>query len=89
METEIENLRSQNKLMDNLNQELIQLKSENQYLKCELEDWTNLANHYCIQDDKTVKPLTLIQRYLEELVRKELWHVSENKELEIRYGLNS
>ncbi|XP_065212117.1 mitotic spindle assembly checkpoint protein MAD1 [Planococcus citri] len=84
LETEVENLRTRQKLMDNLNQELIELKGENQYLKGELEDWASLSKHYCLQDDKTVKPLILIQRRLEELVKKELWYVSECKDSELR-----
>ena len=70
--------------MDNLEQELIKLKTENKYQQAELENWTNLAKHYCILDDKSTKPLILLQKRLEEMVKKELWYVSENKESEIR-----
>lgn len=79
----MEDLKNRQKGVDHLEQEVIKLQTENQNYRVELENWSNLAKHYCVQDDVT-KPLILVQRRLEELVRKELWYVSENKQAEIR-----
>lgn len=84
METVVEDLRNRQKLMDDLNQTVIKLQNENQNQRMELEKWFSLAKHYCDQDDKTVKPIILLKKRLEELVKKELWYVSENKDADIR-----
>lgn len=84
LEETVETLQSRQSVMSNLEQDNIKLRSENESQRIELDNWVNLAKHYCVDDGTNVKPLIMVKRRLEELVRKELWYVSENKNLEIK-----
>lgn len=82
LEEVVEDLKTRQKALPSLEQEIFKLRTENQNNRIELENWANLAKHYC-PDSENVKPSILLKRRLEELVRKELSFVSENKNLEI------
>lgn len=84
LEEVVEDLRTRNKQMANLDQEIIKLRTENQTQRYELDSWCDLAKHYCIAGDENTKPLMLLKRRLEELIQKELSYVSEIKNLELK-----
>lgn len=84
LEEVVEDLKTRQKALPNFEQEIFKLRTENQNNRIELENWINLAKHYCAEDLENVKPLILVKKRLEELVRKELWYLSENKDLEIK-----
>lgn len=83
LEEVVEDLKTRQKTLPNLEQEIFKLRNENQNYRFELEHWTNLAKHYCAEDLENVKPSILVKRRLEELIRKELLYSSEKKNLEI------
>lgn len=84
LEEVVEDLQNRQKAVTNLEQDVINLRSENQNQRVELESWNSLSTHYCISDMGNIKPFTLIQKRLEELVRKELWYESENNSLQLK-----
>ncbi len=84
LEEIVETYKIREKTMAKLEEEHIKLLSETKAQRNELNNLHNLAKHFCEDNNENLKPIILIEKRLEELVRKELWYVSENKNLEIK-----
>lgn len=84
LEEIVEDLKNRDKQRVNMEQEIIKLRIENQNQRNELDSWCNLAKHFCTVTDENVKPLMMVKTRLDELIRKELFYISEMKTLELR-----
>lgn len=84
LEEIVEDLRKRDKQRVNIEQEIIQLRTENQCQRSELDNWCDLAKYFCVPSDENIKPLMMVKMRLEELIKKELFHISELKNLELR-----
>ena len=84
LEEVVEDLKKRDKQRVNIEHEIIQLRTENQCQRNELDKWCDLARHFCVYFDENSKPLTMVKTRLEELIKKELFHISEIKNLELR-----